>query len=557
MFSNSNIFQFTFYFIILILEAFPMISGSSTYDSYLNVYKKNKFARNDYQEIANSTWKEFFVSENVTDLIKCIPFYIDDDKELDLFVLDAKSRLYWVSNIRGTSKEIMHKFISSSKLHDFVVSTKIDYQLSSNAGKFYLLGINSKRDKILKFDAYDLPLNNSIGWKETTFFDVNDENLMIKPLISNSEIITIHLYQFDAAKYNGNRRLLLLKLQNYYDYSMSLLKIIISDESIDDISLIRINNNIRIIGAYDMNNDGLIDILYIDDSNTLNVMVNDDPYYWYVTIANLHPITIQNIPRIFLIDADGDGYPDIVTADTISNTIGLIFNEGKEFWMDVGKFFANGSNRNTIYKKKIGSFIPLIDVYSEKLSDKKIKDFTVYQIADRRRINFEIFAIYEDKLYWFVEIDLNVPDSFEWGSHRTVQNYMYCMTKCEIVVEKQEVTDNLNYNMIFDIDMNSDRFPEFIVYSIEENSLFWIKKYTPYLTGFGWNSNFWIYIIIYIYLVSSVVGFYDFYNLKRLNDKMFRDKLIAEKSDGEYDNDHNSNRSNRINEININSVLHE
>lgn len=553
MFSYLNIFHFTILLILLFLAAFPIISASSTYDSFLNIYKNHKFASNNYEQNANSTWKEFFVSENVTNLVKCIPFFIDDDKELDLFVLDAKSRLYWVSNIRGTSKEIKHNLISSSKLSDFVVSTSIDFQQSNYGSKFYLLGINSKNDKILKYDPFHRSLNNSIGWKESTFFDINDENLAIKPLISNSEIISIHLYQFEAKSYSENRKLLLLKLQNYYDYSMNLLKIIISDDTIDDISLIRINNNIRIVGAYDMNNDGLIDILYIDDSNTLYVMINDDPYYWHVTIAILQPITIQNIPRIFLIDADGDGYSDIATADTVSNTIGLIFNEGKEFWMDVSKFFSNGSNRNTIYKKSIGSFIPLIDVYSEKLSDKKIKDFTVYQIADRRRINFEIFAIYDDKLYWFVEIDLNVPNSFEWGSHKTVQNYMYCMSKCEIVVEKQEVTDSLNYDMIFDIDMNSDRFPEFIVYSIEENSLFWIKKYTPYLTGFGWNSNFWIYIIIYIYIVSSVVGFYDFYNLKRLNDNRFKDKLMAGKSDNEVGNENNTERSNRFNEINLNS----
>lgn len=533
--------------VLLLITLIPLISSSSTYDSYLNIYKSNKFSANQFDDIANTTWKEFFVSENVTDLIKCIPFYIDDDKELDLLVLDSESRLYWVSNIRGTSKEIKHQFVSSSKLYDFVVSDNIKYQQSNQDKNFYIFGINSKRNKILKFEPFHRSLNKSLGWKESTFLDINDENLMIRPLIENSEIISIHLYQYDPSylPFKQNKELLLIKLQNYYDYSMNLIKINIINEEIDYISLIRINDNVRILGAYDMNNDGLIDILYVDDTNKLSVMVNDDPYYWHVTIANLQPVTIQDIPKIFLIDADGDGYPDIITADTMSNTIGLIFNEGKEFWTDVSKFFSNGSNRNTVYYKGISSFIPLIDIYTEKLSNQKIKDFTIYQTVERRRLNFEIFAIFDDKLYWFVEIQLNVPVSFDWGHHKTLQNYMYCMTKCEIVVEKQKTTNELNYNMIFDIDVNSDRFPEFIVYSENENSLYWIKKYTPYLTGFGWNSNFWIYIIIYIYIVSSVVGIWDFYHLKRLNDKMFRDKLIAEKSESDADNekDMNSNRN--------------
>ena len=83
-------------FIILISFA----NSNSVYDSYLNIYKENKLFSNKYYEIANTTWKEYFISENVTNLIKCVPVFIDNDKELDLLILDSESRLYWVSNIR-------------------------------------------------------------------------------------------------------------------------------------------------------------------------------------------------------------------------------------------------------------------------------------------------------------------------------------------------------------------------------------------------------------------------------------------------------------------------
>ena len=100
------------------------------------------------------------------------------------------------------------------------------------------------------------------------------------------------------------------------------------------------------------------------------------------------------------------------------------------------------------------------------------------------------------------------------------------MTKCDIVVDQQEQDDKLDYHFIIDIDINNDFYPEFIIYSGKDNCLYWIKKYVPYLSGFGWNSNFWIYICIYIYIVSSFLGMYEFYRFKRLNDQISIGKLL-------------------------------
>lgn len=86
--------------LIYLLIAFMCIYSSAlkesgTYDSYLNIYKDSIFSANKYIEIANTTWKESFISEDVINLVKCIPAYIDDDKDLDLLVLDSESKLYW------------------------------------------------------------------------------------------------------------------------------------------------------------------------------------------------------------------------------------------------------------------------------------------------------------------------------------------------------------------------------------------------------------------------------------------------------------------------------
>jgi hypothetical protein len=110
-------------------------------------------------------------------------------------------------------------------------------------------------------------------------------------------------------------------------------------------------------------------------------------------------------------------------------------------------------------------------------------------------------------------------------TNKVEQNYNYCMTKCVIVLDHQK-EGKIDYNMLMDIDINNDEYPEFIVYSTSSTSLYWIKKHTGGLTGFGWNSNFWIYLMIYIYIVSSVVGFFQFYKLKTLNDRLNEEKLV-------------------------------
>jgi hypothetical protein len=492
------------------------------YDSYLNIYKENTFSPHKYDDVANSTWKELFISENVTNLIKCVPVFIDNDKELDLLVLDSESRLYWVSNIRGTSKEVKHKFISSSKLYDFVISNKVNFDYKTIKGN-YILGINSKRDKILKYKMIENSMNLTDTWEETIFMDINDDSLPIRPFIKNSQVVSIHLSQYDNEE---NKQMLLVGLENYNDYSTNLLIVVITDEKVVNVSLIKFKHKVKFMGAYDMNNDGLIDVLYVDSYNNLYIMLNDDPYYWHLFVSNLNTVLVRGTPRLFIVDADHDGYADIITAEKIENTVGVFFNHGSKYWEDVKKFYQNSLNRAKVYSYKQWPFIPLIDVNEAGLEKEAIRDFTVFQVSSNRRINFEIFAIYENNLYWFIEKNLNVPASFDWGSHKMLQNYMYCMTKCDIVVDQQKQDDKLDYHFIIDIDINNDLYPEFIIYSGKDNCLYWIKKYVPYLSGFGWNSNFWIYICIYIYIVSSFLGMYEFYRFKRLNDQISIGKLL-------------------------------
>lgn len=136
----NELFKFMF-IITTFLLCFQNSLQINTYDTYLNFYKDSIYGLHTYDEIANTTWKEFYISENVEKLIKFVPTYIDNDVELDLLVLDSESRLYWVSNLRGTSKEVKHQFISESKLTDFVISNSVSYDNSKE--NFYILGVSS------------------------------------------------------------------------------------------------------------------------------------------------------------------------------------------------------------------------------------------------------------------------------------------------------------------------------------------------------------------------------------------------------------------------------
>lgn len=192
-----------------------------------------------------------------------------------------------------------------------------------------------------------------------------------------------------------------------------------------------------------------------------------------------------------------------------------------------------------IYREDIWNFIPLINTGEEGITEDALtlKDFTLFKTNSNKRLNFEIFAIYSNKLYWFVEKDINFPDknsngnyqeNINYGSHKTLQNYIYSLDKCEIVLENS-LFKSEDFSMIMDINVNNDNFPEFIIFSEKNSTLFWIKKYIGYISGFGWDSNFWIYLMIYIYIVSSILGIYRFLILRNLKAESENKKFVKKK----------------------------
>ena len=517
------------YFKILLLFIFfqftnqKIIINKISLDSLFNIYKADITNSHLYKEIANTTWKEYFISEQIKNLKKIVPCHINTDNELDLFVQDHSDQLFWVNNIRGTSKDFTHKKLSNVYIGDFVVSNKIDKEDKEEDNNIFILTTNQNKDKIIKYkiNPYYDPLvkndtlhNTKNYWEEALFLSLSD--------ISISSLVKITKYtkikSMDIYK-KHNYQILLLNIENIHTHACNLIQIRVKDEKIITIDGIGGEfKNINIIGLYDMNNDGLVDIVYVDSNNILYIYLNQDPFYFPIEVCKINPTMIDNLPRIFILDANKDLYPDIITGDTEENTISLLLNPGKNYWKKIIDYYYYQKNKvkTGIYKDITWQYISLIDTVNENLSNEKLKDFTVIMIDKSKKLSFEIVGIFGNKIYWFIE-----NDSYNALSpKKTIYNYLiHSMKKCEIFIEKLNGYAISEYDVILDIDLNKDKYPEFILYSYKLQNMIYIQRSETEISQYGWSQAFWIYLMIGIYTMSTIIGGIEFYRLKNVNEK--------------------------------------
>jgi hypothetical protein len=515
--------------IFILLVLIPFISPKNflsrvSLDSVFNIYKSGITNSHLYQEISNTTWKEYFVSENIQNIKKFIPYYINPDKELDLFVEDSSAQLYWINNIRGTSKDFTHKKLSKIFIGDFIVTNKYDNG-NNNLEDMFILATNQNKNKIFKYkkNPHYNPLitndtfhNTKNYWDETLFLSLEDESISsIIKINSYSKIKSLNIY----TQKNGDYQILILNIEQVDTLACNIIQIRIKQERI--ISLDKIGkelNDIKIVGLFDMNNDGLIDILYFDSNNILYVYLNQVIYYYSIEIYKINPTFIDKSPRIFIIDANKDLYPDIITGDTEENTISILLNPGRNYWKKIINYYERkNADKNEIYTDIAWQYLPLIDTEKEKLSTEKLKDFTIIMIDKSKRISFEIISIFGNKIYWFIEKDNNKGHTL---TNSIYQYLINSMVKCEIFIDKNNGNDmNDSYDIILDIDLNNDNYPEFVLYSYKQQKMIYMQRNEILLTQYGWSQAFWIYLMIGIYTMSSIIGGVEFYRIKNVNEK--------------------------------------
>jgi hypothetical protein len=515
--------------IFVLLVLIPFISPKNflsrvSLDSVFNIYKSGITNSHLYQEISNTTWKEYFVSENIQNIKKFIPYYINPDKELDLFVEDSSAQLYWINNIRGTSKDFTHKKLSKIFIGDFIVTNKYDNG-NNNLEDMFILATNQNKNKIFKYkkNPHYNPLitndtfhNTKNYWDETLFLSLEDESISsIIKINSYSKIKSLNIY----TQKNGDYQILILNIEQVDTLACNIIQIRIKQERIISIDKIgKELNDIKIVGLFDMNNDGLIDILYFDSNNILYVYLNQVIYYYSIEIYKINPTFIDKSPRIFIIDANKDLYPDIITGDTEENTISILLNPGRNYWKKIINYYERkNADKNEIYTDIAWQYLPLIDTEKEKLSTEKLKDFTIIMIDKSKRISFEIISIFGNKIYWFIEKDNNKGHTL---TNSIYQYLINSMVKCEIFIDKNNGNDmNDSYDIILDIDLNNDNYPEFVLYSYKQQKMIYMQRNEILLTQYGWSQAFWIYLMIGIYTMSSIIGGVEFYRIKNVNEK--------------------------------------
>ena len=515
--------------IFILLVLIPFISPKNflsrvSLDSVYNIYKSGITNSHLYQEISNTTWKEYFVSENIQNIKKFIPYYINPDKELDLFVEDSSAQLYWINNIRGTSKDFTHKKLSKIFIGDFIVTNKYDNG-NNNLEDMFILATNQNKNKIFKYkkNPHYNPLitndtfhNTKNYWDETLFLSLEDESISsIIKINSYSKIKSLNIY----TQKNGDYQILILNIEQVDTLACNIIQIRIKQERIISIDKIgKELNDIKIVGLFDMNNDGLIDILYFDSNNILYVYLNQVIYYYSIEIYKINPTFIDKSPRIFIIDANKDLYPDIITGDTEENTISILLNPGRNYWKKIINYYERkNADKNEIYTDIAWQYLPLIDAEKEKLSTEKLKDFTIIMIDKSKRISFEIISIFGNKIYWFIEKDNNKGHTL---TNSIYQYLINSMVKCEIFIDKNNGNDmNDSYDIILDIDLNNDNYPEFVLYSYKQQKMIYMQRNEILLTQYGWSQAFWIYLMIGIYTMSSIIGGVEFYRIKNVNEK--------------------------------------
>ena len=515
--------------IFILLVLIPFISPKNflsrvSLDSVFNIYKSGITNSHLYQEISNTTWKEYFVSENIQNIKKFIPYYINPDKELDLFVEDSSAQLYWINNIRGTSKDFTHKKLSKIFIGDFIVTNKYDNG-NNNLEDMFILATNQNKNKIFKYKknpnynpliTNDTFHNTKNYWDETLFLSLEDESISsIIKINSYSKIKSLNIY----TQKNGDYQILILNIEQVDTLACNIIQIRIKQERIISIDKIgKELNDIKIVGLFDMNNDGLIDILYFDSNNILYVYLNQVIYYYSIEIYKINPTFIDKSPRIFIIDANKDLYPDIITGDTEENTISILLNPGRNYWKKIINYYERkNADKNEIYTDIAWQYLPLIDAEKEKLSTEKLKDFTIIMIDKSKRISFEIISIFGNKIYWFIEKDNNKGHTL---TNSIYQYLINSMVKCEIFIDKNNGNDmNDSYDIILDIDLNNDNYPEFVLYSYKQQKMIYMQRNEILLTQYGWSQAFWIYLMIGIYTMSSIIGGVEFYRIKNVNEK--------------------------------------
>lgn len=113
---------------------------------------------------------------------------------------------------------------------------------------------------------------------------------------------------------------------------------------------------------------------------------------------------------------------------------------------------------------------------------------------------FNFACLYKNELIWYTPMTSTVP----------IQEAEFETIRISVPGNRS----SSNFKSLSDIDLFDDGTMSLMILQ-EDGSLFLMRRLEPYLKGFGWNTNFWIIVIVYTFVLSLLLGILHFHGLSK------------------------------------------
>jgi hypothetical protein len=225
----------------------------------------------------------------------------------------------------------------------------------------------------------------------------------------------------------------------------------------------------QLLDVVEIDNSGWEVIIYLTVYDKLASIVNHDPLYKseYILPDKLQvPYTLH---KFYSLDIDEDGLIDFLFP--IRNRLVLVTRENGRTWIE--KTIAHGKLMDISMSRTLTpSHFDIILLWKDSVSL-----LTQTLITNDNSNEFFLYAwsTPRGRVYGYKERSINLSDGHDW-------------TSCSME------------------DLKQDGSIDLLLYSEEESIIYWGRKIVATVLDFGWDPNFWIYLMYYVIVLSLVVG---------------------------------------------------
>eukprot|EP00357_Protocruzia_adherens_P002613 CAMPEP_0115006250 /NCGR_PEP_ID=MMETSP0216-20121206/20382_1 /TAXON_ID=223996 /ORGANISM="Protocruzia adherens, Strain Boccale" /LENGTH=518 /DNA_ID=CAMNT_0002372785 /DNA_START=116 /DNA_END=1672 /DNA_ORIENTATION=- len=439
-----------------------------------------------------SSWQMNPIIDVQEDNVKVYPVEIDSGSSVDMFVHKSQGQVQYIRNILGTGTSFNALNVTESEVYSFGAG-----DLNSD-GHVDVATID--RDNQACWIHLNPLLSSSSAWRGIPFWESHKVFSLDDVATLSSRTYRMDSLLLEDFNSDGKTDILVVIDEIIADHTngniekSSTLYVLFQGDDGEFSAEANIFDNTGIYPILAHNFDGddkqLKDVLYLQDSH-LHIAFNNDPVWSTQLIYTDATFSRDSLTfNILLADVNRDGYPDIVLPHNDNGQVGYLVNpsgssEGSWEWVTIDE--AEGDE------------IPQ-DIISVDVDEDGSTDF---------------FTIQNGELKWY----------HQFKARTDIEDYFNHFNIFPINITPEE--DRYNWNRLMVMPHTSGYKTRLIVIEKESCRVDWIRKRELALTGFGWDPNFWLYLMIYTIVVSLSVGTIHAYCLKKLERDPIGEKLIG------------------------------